>query len=50
MDKQISTTQQLNKLIEFRQVIYEQVLLKARDTQFESAVEVKRDKKQIIAP
>ena len=35
MDKQISTTQQLNKLIEFRQVVYEQVLLKARDTQFE---------------
>lgn len=35
MDKQKSTTQQLNKLIGFRQVIYEQVLLKARDTQFE---------------
>jgi len=35
MDKQKSTTQQLNKLIEFRQAIYDQVLLKARDTQFE---------------
>jgi hypothetical protein len=35
MDKQISTTQQLNKLIEFRQAIYDRVLLQARDTQFE---------------
>ena len=35
MDKQNSTTQQLNKLIEFRQVVYDQILLKAKDAQFE---------------
>ncbi len=35
MEKQTSTTQQLNKLVEFRQAIYDQVLLKAQDAQFE---------------
>lgn len=35
MEKQNSTTQQLNKLIEFRQEVYDQVLLKAKDTQLE---------------
>lgn len=35
MEKQNSTTQQLNKLNEFRQDVYNQVLLKAQDTQQE---------------
>jgi hypothetical protein len=35
MEKQNTTTQQLNKLIEFRQAVYNQVLLKAQDTQQE---------------
>ena len=31
-----STTEQLNKLIEFRQILYEQVLSQGRDAQFET--------------
>ena len=31
-----STTEQLNKLIEFRQIVYEQVLSRGRDAQFET--------------
>lgn len=35
LTKNHSTTEQLNKIIEFRQTIYEQVLTKNRDAQFE---------------
>jgi hypothetical protein len=36
MDTQNSTQEQLNKLIEFRQTIYDQILTARRDAQFES--------------